>query len=72
MLLSEVILSERFFEDSLPVPSYGTFPDFKMTFCPRIFSRTVKDINVKLSGIIDRDRYYPGRDLLFVVNTSGR
>ena len=72
VLLSEVIFSERFFENSHLVPSYGTFSEFKMTFCLRLISRTVEDINVKLSGIIDRDIYYPGRDLSFVVVTSCR
>jgi hypothetical protein len=40
-------------ENSLPVGKYGRFSFFKKSFCPAIFSQTVKDRVMKFSGMID-------------------
>ena len=42
-----------FVKNSLPVGKYGRFSVFKKSFCPNVFSETVKDRVMKFSGIKD-------------------
>ena len=42
-----------FVKNSLPVGKYGRFSVFKKSFCPSVFSETVKDRVMKFSGIKD-------------------
>ena len=43
----------QFVKNSLPVGKYGRFSVFKKSFCPDVFSETVKDRVTKFSGMVD-------------------
>ena len=61
-----------FFENSLPVGKYGRFSVFKKSFCPSVFSKTVKDKVMKFSGMIDLSNAVCDRGLRMSTVTSGR
>jgi hypothetical protein len=43
----------QFIKNSLPVGKYGGFSVFKKSFCPQVFSETLKDTVMKFSGMVD-------------------
>ena len=52
-------------ENSLLVPSYGQFPDFKMRFCRALLSKKTEDMNWRL--IADDSSWFSGlQNHLFV------
>ena len=61
-----------FFEISLPVGKYGRFSVFKKSFCPAVFSKTVKDRVMKFSGMIDLSIAVCDWGLSISTVTSGR
>ena len=61
-----------FFENSLPVGKYGRFSLFKKSFCPAVFSKTVKDRVMKFSGMIDLSIVVCDWTLSMSAVTSGR
>ena len=61
-----------FVENSLPVGKYGRFSVFKKSFCPAVFSKTVKDRVVKFSGMTDLSIGVADRGLSISAVTSCR
>ena len=62
----------EFVKNSLPVGKYGRFSLFKKSFCPAVFSKTVKDRVMKFSGMIDLSIAVCDWGLSISTITSGR